>query len=94
MLFYAKLSKSFRAEAMRTTIDLINLSPSALLDVDVPERVWTGKNVSYKHLRVFGFRATSVNSSKLNHDTPAIESFSFYIWKHDFKNRELSDLPN
>ena len=41
---------------MRTAIDFINLSPSTPLDSDVPERVWTEKDVSYKHLRVFGCR--------------------------------------
>ena len=53
MLFYANLPKSFWKEVMRATIDLINLSLSAPLDGDVPEKVWTGKYVSYKHLRVF-----------------------------------------
>ena len=57
MLSDAKLPKYFWGEAMRTAVDLINLSPSAPLDDDVPERVWTGKDVSYKHLRVFGCRA-------------------------------------
>ena len=42
---------------MRTTFDLIYLSPSAPLDDDVPERVWTRKYVSYKHLRVYRCRA-------------------------------------
>ena len=42
---------------MRITIDLINFSPSALLDSDLSERVWTEKDVSYKHLRVLGCRA-------------------------------------
>ena len=41
---------------MRTTIDLINISPLAPLDGNVLERLWTKKNVSYKHLRVFGCR--------------------------------------
>ena len=31
---------------MRTSIDLINLSPPVPLNGDVPERVWTGKDVS------------------------------------------------
>ena len=57
MLFDAKLPKSFQAEDLRAAIDLINLSPSAPLDGNVPERVQIGKNVSYKHLRVFGCRA-------------------------------------
>lgn len=54
MLSHAKLPKLFWGEAMRTAVDLINLSPSAPLDGDVPERVWTGKDVSYSHLKVFG----------------------------------------
>ena len=41
---------------MRTSIDLINLSPSIPLKGDVLERVWTRKDVSYDHLRVFGCR--------------------------------------
>ena len=37
-------------------MDLINLSPIAPLDGDIPEIVWSGKDVSYKYLRVFGCR--------------------------------------
>ncbi|PKI57098.1 hypothetical protein CRG98_022492, partial [Punica granatum] len=43
---------------MRTAVDLINLTPPVALDGDVPQQVWTGKKVSYKHLRVFGCRAS------------------------------------
>ena len=39
MLSHAKLSKSFWGEAMRTIMDLINLSPLVPLDGDVLERV-------------------------------------------------------
>uniref|UniRef100_A0A803NFN3 Retroviral polymerase SH3-like domain-containing protein n=1 Tax=Cannabis sativa TaxID=3483 RepID=A0A803NFN3_CANSA len=42
---------------MRTAVDLIILSPSVLLNGDVHDRVWRGKNVSYDHLRVFECRA-------------------------------------
>ena len=42
---------------MRTSIDLINLSILVPLKRDVPKRVWTRKDVSYDHLRVFGCRA-------------------------------------
>ncbi|RVW91276.1 Retrovirus-related Pol polyprotein from transposon TNT 1-94 [Vitis vinifera] len=56
MLSHAKLLKSFRGEAMRTTIDLINLSPSYPLEGDLPKRVLTRKFVSFEHLRVFGCR--------------------------------------
>ena len=57
MLSHAKLPKSFWGEAMRTTVDLINLSPSYPLEGDIPKKVWTGKFVSFEHLRVFGCRA-------------------------------------
>ncbi|CAJ2642124.1 unnamed protein product [Trifolium pratense] len=46
-----------KEHAMKTAVDLINLSPSIPLDGDVPNRVWTGKDVSYGYLRVFGCRA-------------------------------------
>ena len=36
-----------------TTTYLINRSRSTPLDGDVPQRVWTGKDVSYRHLKVF-----------------------------------------
>ena len=36
---HSELPKSFWGEAMRTSIDLINLSPSVPLKGDVPERV-------------------------------------------------------
>ena len=56
LLSHSKLSRYFWGEAMRTTIDLINLSPSVPLNGDVPEKVWIRKEVSYDHLRVFGCR--------------------------------------
>ena len=39
MLSHTKLPKSFWGEATRTTVNLINLSPSVPLKGDVPERV-------------------------------------------------------
>ena len=57
MLSHSKLPKSFWGKAMRTSIDLINLSLPVPLKGDVPKRVCTKKNVSYDHLRVFSCRA-------------------------------------
>ena len=54
MLAHAKLSKTFWAEALTTTTYVINRSPSTPLDGDVLQRVWTGKDVSYQHLKVLG----------------------------------------
>ena len=53
MLSDAKLPKSLWAEVMRTAVDLINISHSTPVDGTVPERVWSRKDVSCKHLRVF-----------------------------------------
>ena len=39
---------------MYTAVYFINRSPSVLLKGDVPQKVWTGKDISYQHLRVFG----------------------------------------
>ncbi|KAM1670675.1 hypothetical protein ACFX2K_044618 [Malus domestica] len=57
MLRTAKLSKQFWGEAVRTAYYLINRSPSVPLGLDVPERVWTGNDVSYSYLKVFGCKA-------------------------------------
>jgi hypothetical protein len=57
MLSHAKLPKHPWGKAMRTAVDLINLSPSIPLDGDIPQRVWIGKDVSFKHLKMFGCRA-------------------------------------
>ena len=54
MLKLAKLSKSFWGEAVKTVVYLINRSPLVPLDFDIPQRVWTRKDVSYSHLKVFG----------------------------------------
>lgn len=41
---------------MRTACYLINLSPSASLNGDVPDHIWYSKKVSYEHLKIFGYR--------------------------------------
>ena len=40
--------------ALMTETYVINRSPSAPLDGDTPQRVWTGKDISYGHMKVFG----------------------------------------
>lgn len=57
MLHDVKLPKLFWPEAMHFPVDLINLSHLDLLDSNVPKRAWTEKDVCYKYLRVFGYKA-------------------------------------
>jgi len=57
MLSNSGLEKNFWAEAVRTTCYLINRSPTTALDCGIPEEVWTGKNLNYSHLKIFGCEA-------------------------------------
>ena len=54
MLAHAKLPNTFWAEALAITMYVINRSPSVPLDGDTRQKVRTGKEVSYQHLKVFG----------------------------------------
>lgn len=57
LLSEAKLPQMFWGEALYTVAHVINLSPVVVLNGDVPDRVWSGKDVSYDHLKVFGCKA-------------------------------------
>ncbi|CAH9075454.1 unnamed protein product [Cuscuta epithymum] len=57
LLSHAGLPNSFWGEALNTAVHVINLTPCVPLSFDVPDRVWSGKDVSYRHLRVFGCKA-------------------------------------
>jgi len=65
MLTNSGLEKNFWAEAVKTTCYLINRSPTTTLDCGIPEEVWTGKNLNYSHLKIFGCEAF-INISKEN----------------------------
>ena len=67
------------------------MSPSVPLKGDAPQRVWTGKNVSYQHLKVFGFlaymHASKDQRSKFdNKSKPCIfpgyseDEFGYMLW--------------
>jgi len=46
LLSEAKLPGSFWGEALYTVVHVINLSPVVVLQADVPDTVWYGKDVS------------------------------------------------
>ena len=55
---------------MGTACYLVNISPSSALDDNTPQEVWTGKEPSLTHLKVFGCDAyvqvPKENRSKLD----------------------------
>ena len=86
MLSHAKLPKSNWAEAM-TTVYLINRSPSVPLKGDVPLWVWSGKDVSYKHRKVFGclsYVHVALTTSQ-NH------AYSWGTQRFDYRQRDILD---
>lgn len=54
MLSGVGLRQEFLAEAVDTACYLVNMSPSSVLEDKTPQEIWTGKNPSLSHLRVFG----------------------------------------
>ncbi|KZV39824.1 hypothetical protein F511_27827 [Dorcoceras hygrometricum] len=91
MLSMAKLPKPFWGEAVRAACYLINRSPSVPLNFEVPEKLWSGKDPSYSHLRVFGCLAYAHVSKELRQKldartTPCIfvgygdEEFGYRLW--------------
>ena len=92
MLSHAKLPKRFGDEALRTAVDIINISSCIPLDGEVAEHVWSRKDVSYKHLKVFRCRAFAhvldVERSKLDGKTKECvflgythDDFGYMLWE-------------
>ncbi|GAA0152105.1 transmembrane signal receptor [Lithospermum erythrorhizon] len=54
MLSHANLPRTFWGEAMIVAVQVINLSPTHVLNGDVPDELWSGKEATYHHLKVFG----------------------------------------
>ncbi|RVW93884.1 Retrovirus-related Pol polyprotein from transposon TNT 1-94 [Vitis vinifera] len=54
MRLHARLLKTFWANAVSTAAYLINRGPSVSMEFRLPEEVWSGKEVKFSHLKVFG----------------------------------------
>ena len=57
MRLHAGLALQFWADAINTTIYLINKGPLKALDGGIPKEAWIGKQVKYSFLRTFGCEA-------------------------------------
>lgn len=58
MIDDASLSKTFWAEAAKTTVYLLNRVPTATLDGVTPQEAWSGNKPCISHLRVFECKAS------------------------------------
>ena len=54
MRLLAGLPKMFWADSLNTTAYLINRGPSVPIGFKIPEEEWQGREISVKHLKVFG----------------------------------------
>ena len=54
MRLHVGLSKTFWADAVSTAAYLINQGPSVPMEFRLLEEVWSGKEVKFSHLKVFG----------------------------------------
>ncbi|RVX10461.1 Retrovirus-related Pol polyprotein from transposon TNT 1-94 [Vitis vinifera] len=54
MRLHAGLPKTFWADAVSTLAYLINRGPSVPMEFRLPEEVWSGKEVKFSYLKVFG----------------------------------------
>jgi hypothetical protein len=90
MLNGVELGQEFWAEAVGTACYLVNISPSSMLDDKTSQEVWTGKETSLTHLKVFGCDAyvhvLKENMSKL--DKKAKKSI-FIGYKYGLKGYKL-----
>ena len=54
MRLHTGLPKTFWADAISTAAYLINRGPSVSMEFRLPKEVWSGKEVKFSHLKVFG----------------------------------------
>lgn len=57
MLYEAKMSKGFWAEALFAAIDVINVLPNSAIENKVPNEIWNGKKCDVSDFKVFGSKA-------------------------------------
>ena len=95
MLAHAKFPKTYWIEALKTIVYMINRSPLVPLEGDIPQRVWTDKDVSYRHLRVFGCLAcVHVAKDKRGKLAPKSRPCIFLGYGEDKFRYQLWDVIN
>ena len=100
---YVGLPKTLWADAVSTAAYLINRGPSIPMEFRLPEEVWSGKEVKFSHLKVFGcvsyVHIDSDARSKLDAKSKICffigygdEKFDYRFW--DEQNRKIIKSKN
>jgi hypothetical protein len=93
MLNGVGIGQEFWVEVVGTACYLVNRSPSSVLNGKTPQEVWTGKEPSLTHLKVFGCDAyvhvPKENRSKLDKKA---EKCIFIAYKDGLKGYKLWNL--
>ena len=92
----AGLPKCFWVDVVSTAAYLVNRSPSVPLEFKIPEEKWSGKEITYSHLKIFGCVAYLQSEKRDKLDPKAIkcyfigygdEKYGYRLW--DAKNRKV-----
>jgi hypothetical protein len=91
----ARLAQELWEEAVDTAKYLVNMSPSSVLVEMTPHEVWSGKNPSVSHLKVFGCDAFVhvPNEKRIKLEKKAVKCI-FILYKEGMKGYKLWDPPS
>ena len=85
MRLHAGLPKTFWADAVSTTTYLINRGPLVPMEFRLLEEVWSGKEVKFSHLKVFGCVSYIHIDSDAHNKLDAKSKICFFIGYGDEK---------
>ena len=92
LLFEANLDQIFWGEAINTANYLLNLRPSKSINNKIPYEIWTGQEVNYDHLKIFGcicfVHIPRVFRNKLE---PKSKKYLFMGYSENYKGYKVYD---
>ena len=95
MCIHAGLPKQFWAEAVTTSVYLINRRPSNPLNGGLPKEAWIGNEVNLSHLLVFGcISYVYIDTENRNKLDPKSQRCTFIGYKTDNFGYQFGDAEN
>ena len=77
------LDRIFWAEALDMACYLVNRSPSKAVDLQIPEELWSGRQVDYSNIRIFGCPAYTLIDSMFRNKLDAKSKECIFIGYRD-----------